>query len=280
MAAVAWMGMRLSLSAAARGLSVCGLLCGFVRLTAQAASRPSSAAAFSKARALYYTPVDAGLEGFHCDVGFDWKDFLEKATHQAVADDDERLPYLRSIKLSVDDDLRGTGALNWAAPANAPENSEDSVAKIRSGMEQMWAGFFQSWNGFYTGEILSVADSRTSVERTARGFHVITRDGHGVAEEQFNDRLVMQSLHVATPTLDSVMTPTFADAPQGRLVTVLRSVDRQPPSAPASEVVMRLRYATVNGFQLPSELAIEVAGTATFDYHLNSCTVKTRLTGK
>ncbi len=234
-------------------------------------------AAFARARSLYYTPVDAGLQGFHCDVAFDWKSFIQKSTNQPVPETDERLNYLRSIKLSVDDDLRGAGALHWTAPTPAPDASEASITQIRTGFEGMWSGFFQTWNGFASGELLSVSDN-TRIERTAEGFHLSARTGANLAEEQFNNDLLLQTLHVATPTLDSTTTPTFVDTPHGRVVTVLHSLYRQPPTAPGTEIKMTVSYVPVNTFQLPSELIIEVVGTAIFDFHLANCTVRTQLT--
>ena len=244
------------------------------------AQTASPAAAFRKARALYYTPVDKGLRGFGCDVGFDWKQFMEKANSASVQDTDERLAYLRGIKLTISDDLNVGGQLQWAAPTTAPDASEQSIAQIRSGMQAMWSGFFQSWNGFFTGDLVALGDTQTTVERTnSGGFHVFTTQNGKVAEEFFDRNLVLLSLHVSTPTLDSNLTPIFVDSAQGRLVTDLNSVVRQPPNAAGTTVDMKVQYATVNGFQLPSALQINVGGTTAFDFALSNCTVNTKLSG-
>ena len=246
----------------------------------QAQSTASPAATFRKARALYYTPIDKGLRGFGCDVGFDWKQFMEKANSAPVQDADERLAYLRSVKLTMSDDLNAGGQLQWAAPTTAPDASEESIAQIRSGMQAMWSGFFQSWNGFLTGDLVSLGDNQTTVERTSSGgFHVFTTKGGKVAEEFFDKNLVLLSLHVSTPTLDSNLTPIFLDSAQGRLVTDLNSVVKQPPSAAGTTVDMQVGYAAVNGFQLPSTLQIDVGGTTAFDFTLSNCTVNTKLSG-
>jgi hypothetical protein len=234
---------------------------------------------FAKARALYYTPVDAGLQGFHCDVTFDWKDFIQKATNQPVPDGDARLQYLRTVKLTIDDDLQGTGELHWTASTTAPNGTEEPIERMRSGIQQMWAGFFQTWNGFYTGEVVST-DSKSTVEKTPAGYHVSVRDGSGVAEQEYDDKLVLQSIHVATPALDSLISPKFSDSPQGKIVSVLHTVYKQPPNAAPVQIDMTVHYAPVGTFQLPSDLLIDVAGTASFAYRLSGCTVKTQLTPK
>ncbi len=234
------------------------------------------AVAFRAARALYYTPVDKGLQGFQCNVGFDWKQFMEKANNATISDRDPRLLYLQSVKLTVTDDLNGAGSLTWDAPNAAPDGSDSSVAKIRSGLQSIWSGFFQSWNGFYTGAMVSVTDNNTTVERTADGFHLSAKQGGGLAEELFSKDLTLLSIHVVTPQMETTMTPLFQQTPQGRQVTALNSTVKQPPSAPAIKVDMTVHYAPVNGFQLPSELLIDIAGQASFDFHLNGCTVNAK----
>ena len=234
----------------------------------------SQAAAFRAARMLYDTPSDRGLQGFRCDVDFNWKQFLEKAINGPVQDTDERLAYLRSIKLNVTDDLNSTGELHWTAPPTTPEASEASIGQIRSGLQGLWSGFFQSWNGFMTGDLVSIADNHTTVERTPNGYHVFSSQNGKVAEETYSGDFTMQSLHVSTPQMDSVLTPAFAVTPHGRLITTMSSVVKQPPAAPGTAINTTVHYATVNGFQLPSELFIDVAGTASFDFTLNNCTLR------
>lgn len=229
-------------------------------------------AAFSKARKLYDTPVDSGLRGFRCDVDFDWKDFMQKASNQPVPDGDARLKYLQSVHLSVEDDLRGTGSLQWNAPAPPPDTTEASVEKIRDGLQQIWAGFFQTWNGFPTGEMYML-DSASRVERTPAGFHVSTHSGPGVAEEQFDGNLLLKSIHVASPELEIQTALSFTPGPHGLLLTTVRSATRQPPSAPETEVTMDIGYAPVGAYQLPSQLKVSV-GTAVFAFHLANCTIR------
>ncbi len=266
--------------ASPRAVLSCLLLC--VSASAQqpvAQSGISSpASALAKARQLYYTPVDGGLKAFHCDVDFDWKEFIQKASSQAVPDDDARLKYLRSIQMSVDDDLRGGGELHWNAPAPAPDDAESSVSKIRDGMQQVWSGFFQSWNSFATGDLVTL-DGRASTERTGNGYHVAVRTGPSLAEELYDNNLLLKTVHVTTPNLESTMTPTFSPGPHGLQLTAVSSSYKQPPTAQPTEVTMNVSYAPVGTFQLPSGLSVSV-GPANFVYRLANCTVQTQLTQK
>lgn len=238
----------------------------------------SATLAVSKARALYYTPVDQGLEGFHCEIGFDWKTFMEKASNQPVPEGDARLKYLLTIQLTVDDDLHTGGELHWTAPAPPPDETEESVSRMRGGLQQIWSGFFQAWNGFLTGDMVTL-DSKANVTHSATGYLVSVQNGPGMADEQYDDKLLLQKVHVSTPTLDSVVMPGFSPTPHGLLVSSIRSSYRQPPNADPTDVLMKINYAAVSGFQLPSEVSVSV-GPADFAFHLQNCTVKTKLTQK
>lgn len=241
--------------------------------TAQAPERAvSPAAAFRESRALYYTPEDKGLQGFQCAVAFDWKSFIERATNSPVEDSSPQLAYLRSIKLTVTDDLNGTGELHWQQPARATDD-DTSISQIRGGMEQMWSGFFQTWNGLYSADILTMVDTTTIVDRTPNGYHVFSREGNKTAEESFGADFTMHSLHVSTPEMDTTLTPTFANTPQGRLIASWNSVNKQPPTAPGTSVATTVHYAPVDGFQIPSEVRMNIANLANFDFHLSGCTV-------
>ncbi len=211
-------------------------------------------------------------------MNFDWKDFIQKASNQPIADDDARLKYLQTIQLSVDDDLHGAGELHWNAPTPPPDSTEESVAKIRGGMQQIWSGFFQSWNGFMTGDLL-LLDAKATVERTNDGYHVAVRTGPSLAEEVFDKDLLLKTVRVTTPTLESTISPEFSPGPQGLLVTTIASSYKQPPNPQATEVKMSLTYAAVGTYQLPSDLRVSV-GPANFAYRLTNCSVRTQITPK
>ncbi len=260
-------------------LAIAALLLAPLLPSKTPAQAPATAAtALSKARALYYTPVDAGLQGFTCEVNFNWREFMQKAANAPIPDGDPRLAYLQSIKLSIEDDLHTGGRLNWTAPGPEPDGTEDSVDKVRGGLQQLWSGFFQTWNGFVTGDIVTL-DTKSTVEQTAAGFHVRTGTSANFAEEQFDPKLLLQSVHVTTPDYDSTIAPTFLPGTRGLLVTSMRSQYRKPPASDPTEVVMQVTYAPVNSFELPAEVKVAV-GPAAFDFHLINCTVRTQLSQK
>jgi len=95
------------------------------------------------AHAQYYTPTASGLTSFQCQAMIDWKASLERWSGQQIADDNQFLKYLQTVHLSVSDQLRGNGSLDWVDTAAPPEGKEASVKQMREGFQSMIAGFFR-----------------------------------------------------------------------------------------------------------------------------------------
>src|ERR1700744_5294293 len=188
------------------------------------------------ARALYYTPTVQGLKSFRCSVDFDWKDFLARYTNADVKDDNPYLQYLRTIHLTVSDELSGDGKLEWTTSSAAPEGKEEAVAKIKDGMQQMMVGFFSSWNGYMNGNMVPAPDATTTVTENGDGLRL-----HAAAEttegtELFDKNMLLTEAHVVHPASDFYAYPTYTDTSDGRVISAIRTVFRQPPTAPPAEL--------------------------------------------
>ena len=122
-------------------------------------------------------------------------------------------------------------------------------------------------------------DARATVEQNAAGYHVSVGSGANLAEAQYDPKLLLGTVHVATPTFDNTVAPTFSPGPGGLLITSMRTTSRQPPAAEPTEILMQIAYAPVGSVQLPSEVKIAVGPTG-FDFHLVNCTVRSQLTAR
>lgn len=227
------------------------------------------------ARALYYTPTVQGLKSFSCTVDFDWKEFLSRYSGGDVKDDNPLLQYLRSIHLSVSDNLTADGKLDWTTSATAPAGKEDSIAKMKDGMEQMMVGFFSSWNAYMNGNMVPLPDSTTTVTENGDGFRLhATGEGTEVTE-LFDKNLLLTEAHVVQPTSDVFAYPTYDDTPDGRVVSAIRTVYRQPPTAPPAELNIRVSYTPVQNFRIPEKLNYELKNVGSFDFKFSACSVET-----
>jgi hypothetical protein len=96
------------------------------------------------ARAQYYTPTASGLQSFHCDAAIDWKAMLTRLSGKEIAEDNHGLQFLRTVNLSVVDDLKGKGSLEWTNTAPLPAGKEEGINQVREGLQTSVGGFFQS----------------------------------------------------------------------------------------------------------------------------------------
>jgi hypothetical protein len=209
----------------------------------------------------------------------DWKDLLARFGAANLPADDPHLVYLQSTRLSVDDDLNGVGTLNWTSPATG--DMDDSVGKIRGGMEQMLSGFFQSWNPFLNGSYIPALDATTTAKAEGDGVLVHSGDASNEVNEHFDKNMLLTEMHVTNSALDVKAHPTFLETPKGRLISVLKSEVHQPPTAPALEVTMSSTYAPVASFQIPAILTFSVQNVGDFVFKLSACQVNSKpATGK
>lgn len=241
-----------------------------------AAPAPSAAnTRFMTARALYYTPTAQGLKSFKCSVDFDWKDFLSRYANGAeIKDDNPFLQYLHTVHLSINDDLNGEGKLEWTASGAPPAGKEDSAAKMKEGMEQMMVGFFSSWNAYMNGNMVPIPDSTTTIVETPDGFRLHAASPGTEVTELFDKNLLLTEAHVVQPANDVYAYPTYTDTPDGRVVSAVRTVFRQPPTAPPAELNIRITYTPVQGFRVPATLGYELKNVGSFDFKFSDCSVQ------
>jgi hypothetical protein len=231
---------------------------------------------FMSARALYYTPTAQGLKSFKCTVAFDWKDFLSRYANGAdIKDDNPFLQYLRTATLSITDDLNGDGHLDWTTSATPPAGKEDAVNQMKHGMEQMMVGFFSSWNAYMNGNMVPIPDATTTITETPNGFRMHAAAQGTEVTEQFDKNLLLTEAHVVQPTNDVFAYPTYTDTPDGRIVSAVRTVFRQPPTAPPAELNINITYTPVQGFRLPSDLSYELKNVGSFEFKFSDCSVQT-----
>jgi hypothetical protein len=261
------------MSTLARKTILASVCLSALSLTAASAqtTAPTPESRLQLAKALYYTPTTSGLKSFHCDVTVDWKDLLARFGAPNLPATDPHLAYLQSIKLSIDDDLTGAGTLNWTSPASG--DMDDSVGKIRGGMEQMISGFFQSWNPFLNGSYIPALDATTTAKAEGDGILVHSGDASNDVNEHFDKNMLLTEMHVTTTAVDVKAHPVFTDTPHGRLITTLNSEVHQPPTAPALNVTMSSTYAPVATYQLPAVLTFTVQNVGNFTFRLTGCTV-------
>ena len=248
-------------------------LFAFVCLTAchLLAQDTSATARLTTAHAQYYTPTARGLSSFRCDASVDWKGTFARITGKEVAPDSPELKYLQSVRLSVSDELQGTGSLDWTTDAAPTADSDAAIKQIRGGFQQMISGFFQTWNPYVNGSMVPLPDSTVTVTNAGDGVHLSGKAGSMTLDEDFDRNMVLKQTVVVQPEIKVVATPTYDSTPEGLLVSRIDTVLNQPPTAPPVEAVMSVTYAKVDTYQLPSVVNVDIKNVSSFEIHFNNC---------
>jgi hypothetical protein len=225
----------------------------------------------SAARAQYYTPTAKGLKSFQCEAAIDWKALLTRFGGVEIPDDNPFLKYLQTVHLSVADQLRGNGSMEWSETTVPPEGKEQAVKQLRDGLQTMMGGFFQSWNAYMNGTMVPFPDQSIEVTTTGEGIHL--HANNAAFDEDFDKNMLLTQAVVDTPELKVVALPTYVRTDDGLVVSSVAAQVNQPRSAPPMEVTFRVEYAAVDSFQIPSRVVYDVKNVGVFEFGFNTCQV-------
>lgn len=223
------------------------------------------------ARAQYYTPTARGLKSFHCEAAIDWKAMLSRFGGTQIPDDNPVLKYLQTVHLSVADQLRGTGTLEWTDTDVPPAGKEQSVKQMRDGLQTMMGGFFQSWNAYMNGSMVPFPDKTVTLTAVGDGVHLSGTSASVQFDEDFDKDMLLTQGVVETPAMRVIALPTYVRTEDGLVVSSVASRVNQPPTAPPAEVTFRVEYAEADSFQLPSRVTYDIKNVGVIEVSLNAC---------
>jgi hypothetical protein len=225
------------------------------------------------AHALYYTPTSSGLKSFHCDAAIDWKAMLTRLTGKDIAEDNPGLQFLRTVHLSVDDELKGKGSMGWENTMPIPPGKEPAMNQTRDGLQTALAGFFQSWNAYMNGSMVPLPDETVKVTEAGQGYHLSGLAKDMKIDEDLDKNLVLTQVLVETPAMRVAATPAYTSTSDGLVISTVTSKINQPPTAPEMEATFRIEYAKVDAFQIPSRIALDIKNTGLIEVGLSNCKV-------
>ena len=225
------------------------------------------------AHAQYYTPTASGLKSFHCEATIDWKAMLTRFSGTDIPDDNPFLKYLKTVHLSVADQLNGKGSMEWTETGVPPEGKEENAKQMRDGLQTAMAGFFQTWNAYMNGSMVPFPDSTVTVTTAGAGVHLSGAPGDSRIDEDFDKNMLLTQVLVISPEFRVLAIPTYVNTADGLVVSAVTSQINQPPSAPQTEVTFRMEYAKVDSFQMPSNVVLDIKNVGVIEVGFNACQV-------
>jgi hypothetical protein len=226
-------------------------------------------------RAQYYTPTASGLKSFHCEATIDWKRMLTRFGRTEIPDNDPVLKYLQTVHLSVADQLNGKGsmAMDWAETGVPPEGQEESLKRMRDGLQAEMAGFFRDWNAYMNGTMVSIPKSWVTVTIVGAGVHLSGTSAGTSIDEDFDQNMLLTQFRMVSPEMRLVAVPSYVETADGLVISAVTYKMNRPPSAPQEEATVRIKYAKVDSFQIPSNVALDVKNIGVIEIGFNACEV-------
>ena len=225
------------------------------------------------AHAQYYTPTASGLKSFHCDASIDWKAMLSRFAGTDIPDDNPALKFLQTVHLAVNDDLHGTGELEWTSTVEPPNDRKAGMQQMQDGLQTMIAGFFQSWNAYMNGSMVPLPDHTVTITKSSDGVHLSGTSKDSTFDEDYDRNMLLTQALVVSPSLKVLAKPTYTGTPDGLILSSLTSLVHQPPTSPEVEATFRVEYAKVDSYQIPSHVVFDIKNTGMFEFGFSACKV-------
>jgi hypothetical protein len=232
------------------------------------------------AHAQYYTPTASGLKSFHCEATIDWKAMLTRFSGAEIPEDNPMLKYLRTVHLSVVDQLNGKGSLEWADTGVPPEGKEAGMKQMRDGLQVMMGAFFQSWNAYTNGSMVPFPDKSVEVTTAGDGIHLHGTSTNTKLDEDFDKNMLLTQVVVDSPEMKVVAIPTYVRTDDGLVLSAVASQVNQPPSAPPTESIFHVDYSKVDSYQIPSHVVFDIKNVGVIEVGFNACQVSVADSGQ
>ncbi len=267
----------------ARAVGVALAVCLAAAADAQSSTAEQSGSAvdnalLAKAATMYYSTAKAGLNGFDCAVHPDWHALIVSANPgTAVSNSDSRVTLLNGVAITLHARLKGGSTLDWTPAAGSATDavSTSLLTQIHQGTEQTLIGFLQFWTPFVDGSAVPANSSGLAVTHGPSTFTLHAAANGTDVTEVFSNDLLLEHYDVIVGDGTSVKAePNYMSTPQGLLVERFLAHIQQGnnPPGPVQEFRVGIEYQTIEGFPIPRQLNMEVAGTGIFNMSLDGCT--------
>lgn len=266
--------MSASLLPVARTVAVLAILIPHAAPAQSPSGQPE--AEIARAPSLYYAPHS--LESFRCTVTPDWDGIVDEFGGPRTLADQNDLLFLKSIRITGEDTLNQGGSLDWKLPDDSfpPPQLMGHLERLRRGLDQAFQTVFGLWNAVVTRDIFSQPDDASGITRDPSGWHTHEADSSQSIDETFDKDLFLTSMKTVDSNGTRIVKPKFTETPEGRIITSVELATTPPGSTATHTGRMSIAYASVDGFRLPSSVAISTAGLS-FNFSLTNCsTVKAR----
>jgi hypothetical protein len=216
-------------------------VCSVLAFTMAASTAPAQQAEHLDQKALllqtrhaYYVPLDRGVQGFTCNVSFDWNEVLERASGRKIPAKNPTLVALKSATTTVTNDY-ATGAVVKGVYPGGPPLAGSPVASRQKILNNLVKASLDGWNPFLSNRIFPVEGTSYRFEREPTGYRLTLEGGtfFSILDMDAKLRVTHGESHLNGTTTE--FTPEFDPSTHGWLITSLRTVTTHSAAGLAAE---------------------------------------------
>lgn len=223
-------------------------------LRAQTVSNPRQV--ITDARQAYYNLPAQGMAGFQCSVTPNWETLLRDALKENPDGVDRAIKLLSQLRFVVALGEDGKVKLTHNELPGQSKETNDGLAQIYGGMEQMTSGFYDTWSLFVINSPLPQPDSKFQLQAGGPLYLLAYTEGTAEIATTLTKDFSISEMKVTTPEFDSVIHPEFTKFPKGFLLNAYTASYESKNPGETTHLRVLIDYQEVDGVQMLRKLGL------------------------
>jgi hypothetical protein len=185
-------------------------------------------------RQAYYVPSNRGIQGFSCNVSFDWAAVLERASGRKIPAKEPTFVSLKSATTTVTNDYAKGASVKGTYPGAQPL-AGSPVASRQKILNNLVKASLDGWDPFLSNRMLPLDATTYRFESVAAGYR-LTLDGgtfFSILDLDRGLKITHGESHLNGTTTE--FTPEFDPSTHGWLLTSLKTVKTRAATGLAAE---------------------------------------------
>jgi hypothetical protein len=254
---------------------------------AQQPPRIDQKALLLQTRHAYYLPSDRGVQGFTCNVSFDWAGVLERASGRKIPPKEPTLIALKSATTTVTNDYASGATVKGVYPAGPPL-AGSPVASRQTILNNLVKASLDGLNPFLSNRIFPLEGTAYRFEPQPTGYRLTLEGGtfFSILDLDAKLRVTRGESHLNGTTTE--FTPEFDASTHGWLLTSLKTItthaatglaaeSKASASSPQSEdedkASFLYSYQFVDDLLIPKHVIVQYDDGQETPYDLTDCSL-------
>ena len=227
--------------------------------TALRADRADKREILKQAKASYYSLRARGLESFEATLTPDWQVVLSVNGNPPPQ---AQLDLLSVLRFSMSLDAAGKTRVTYRAEKPAPNDTvQKGYDQIFTGMDDIIAGFYQTYTPFMITSPFPAIDSQYQVDDTENGYFVTWKEDRDTTSvsTRMTRTLAITDMVINSKDFDALIKPTFSTGSDGYVLSAYNGYYKPKAGGGTVLIDVAIEHQLVEGFRLVKKLAFSSA---------------------